>query len=162
MLPPTAAAASPAKPPAVETTLETVGARASETLLSTQAVAMSFNLLSCPTTLVYALPDLLALLDYLTPLAADFDFAAVGFFSLGGDFFGAAPAGLDSGDGFSESVTSVILGFSLLSERFWDRVELIEGRNAGLGAELDGKGFGFGGSLGIVLPFHAGLAFGAP
>lgn len=40
MLPPTAAAASPAKPPAVDTTFETVGARASETLLSTQVVAI--------------------------------------------------------------------------------------------------------------------------
>lgn len=62
----------------------------------------------------------------------------------------------------SVSVTSVILGV-LLSEDFWVLEVLILGRTGGLGVELDGKAFGFGGSLGMALPpFHAGVTFGAP
>lgn len=62
----------------------------------------------------------------------------------------------------SVSVTSVILGV-LLSEDCWNLVVLMLGRIGGLGVELDGRAFGFGGSFGMPLPpFHEGMALGGP
>lgn len=81
-------------------------------------------------------------------------------FNFGMSFFEVAF--LDFPGSFG-SVTSVILGFSLSSKESWNRVVLRFARGAGLGVELAGRAFGcLGGSLGMVLPFQAGIALGAP
>ena len=170
---PTVQTTSPATPPAVETILETVGARASETLLRTQPVAMLeiAELYWAPLTCSLEVP--LTALDVLGALGAAFTLAAPVSLSFGMLFLGFPLVGFKAllvAVGFvpsdfgmsSVSVTSVILGV-VLSEDFWNLVVLMLGRTGGLGVELDGKAFGFGGSFGMALPpFHAGVIFGAP
>lgn len=105
---PNAVTKSPAKPPAEATVLETVGAMASDTLLSTQPVAMIEEVL------VYwgwlPLGDLIVVFTVLAVPGADLPFFAS--FNLGIAFFvvGLVALGLVVS---SSSVTSEILEFSL-------------------------------------------------